>query len=45
LDPTIIWADSGLGIIAPGGTSTVRSFVDGSAPIRFYRVEAVRTLP
>jgi hypothetical protein len=45
LDPTIIWSDSGLGIIAPVGASTVRSFVDGSAPIRFYRVEAVRTLP
>jgi len=42
-----IWTDSGLGIIAPDGTSTVRSFVDagGSAPFRFYRVEAVRPLP
>jgi hypothetical protein len=46
LTPSIIWSDSGLGIIAPDlGTSTVRSFVNGSAPIRFYRVEAVRTLP
>jgi len=47
LDPVAIWSDSGLGIIVPAGSSTVKSFVDlgGSAPIRFYRVEAVRPLP
>ncbi len=46
LNPTIIWTESGLGIIAPdGGAATVRSFVDAIAPVRYYRIEAVRTLP
>jgi len=45
LSPVVIWSDSGLGVIAPAGLSTVKSFADSTAPIRFYRVEAVRPLP
>lgn len=46
LNPPIPWVDSGLGIIAPdSGTTTTRSFGDSRAPIRFYRVAAVRPLP
>jgi hypothetical protein len=45
LNPPVLWVDSGLGIIAPDGASTARSFSDVSAPMRFYRVEAVRPLP
>jgi len=39
-----IWTDSGLGLITPAGSSTARSFNDTNAPVRFYRVEAVRPL-
>jgi hypothetical protein len=39
-----VWTDSGLGLIAPAGASTVRSFTGANAPMRFYRVEAVRPL-
>jgi hypothetical protein len=39
------WTDSGLGLISPSaGTSTTAGFPEISAPIRFYRVEAVRPL-
>jgi len=41
---TSLWLDSGLGIIAPDGASTTRSFVDTNAPMRFYRVQAVKPL-
>lgn len=39
-----VWNDSGLGIITPDGASTTRSFGDTNAPMRFYRVRAVRPL-
>jgi hypothetical protein len=40
-----IWADSGLGLISPSaGAITTASFTDTNAPMRFYRVEAVRPL-
>jgi hypothetical protein len=39
------WLDSGLGLIAPDGATTTRAFNDTNAPIRFYRVEAMRPLP
>jgi hypothetical protein len=45
LNPPSVWSDSGLGIIAPGGALTVRTFPDVSAPMRFYRVQAVRPWP
>ena len=38
------WTDSGLGLITPDGASTARGFTDTNAPVRFYRVEAVRPL-
>jgi hypothetical protein len=38
------WTDSGLGLISPGGVSTSRTFLDTNAPIRFYRVKAVKPL-
>jgi hypothetical protein len=38
------WFDSGLGVIAPDGASTTRSIGDTNAPMRFYRVRAVRPL-
>ena len=39
------WADSGLGFIAPSASATTSAgFSDTNAPIRFYRVEAVRPL-
>ena len=38
------WADSGLGLVTPNGTSTSLNFTDSNAPMRFYRVEAVRPL-
>jgi hypothetical protein len=38
------WLDSGFGLITPDGSSTARSFTDTNAPIRFYRVQAVRPL-
>jgi hypothetical protein len=39
-----VWTDSGLGLITPDGSSTMRSFTDADAPMRFYRVQAVRPL-
>ena len=39
-----IWTDSGLGLITPTGSPTFGSFIDTNAPVRFYRVEAVRPL-
>jgi hypothetical protein len=44
LNGSFSWFDSGLGLIAPDGASTTRSFADTNAPIRFYRVQAVRPL-
>jgi hypothetical protein len=38
------WTDSGLGLIASTGASTVASFTETNAPKRFYRIEAVRPL-
>jgi hypothetical protein len=39
------WTDSGLGLISPSaGSFTTESFVDTSAPLRFYRVQAVLPL-
>lgn len=38
------WLDSGLGLISPDGASTTRTFSDTNAPMRFYRVQAVRPL-
>ena len=39
-----LWFDSGLGLIVPDGSSTTRNFADTNAPMRFYRVQAVRPL-
>jgi hypothetical protein len=39
-----VWTDSGLGLIVPTGSTTTRAFSDTNAPIRFYRVQAVRPL-
>jgi hypothetical protein len=42
---TTNWTDSGLGLVSPsGGSSTTGGFTDTSAPVRFYRVQAVRPL-
>ncbi|MDB6068059.1 MAG: hypothetical protein JWR26_4267 [Pedosphaera sp.] len=42
---TNVWTDSGLGLISPSaGATTTASFTDTTAPIRFYRVEAIRPL-
>jgi hypothetical protein len=38
------WLDSGLGPVAPDGASTTRTFTDTNAPMRFYRIQAVRPL-
>jgi hypothetical protein len=38
------WADSGLGLIPPAGSLTSGNFMDTNAPMRFYRVQAVRPL-
>ena len=38
------WIDSNLGLIVPAGASTTRSFTDTNAPVRFYRVQAVKPL-
>jgi hypothetical protein len=38
------WLDSGLGLISPDGSSTTRTINDANAPMRFYRVQAVRPL-
>jgi hypothetical protein len=40
-----VWGESALGTIAPDvGASTTRIFADTNAPIRFYRIRAVRPL-
>lgn len=41
---SLSWADSGLGLINSGGTSSSASFSDTNAPTRFFRVQAVRPL-
>jgi hypothetical protein len=38
------WYESGLGLISPDGALTTRTVTDTNAPIRFYRVSAVRPL-
>jgi hypothetical protein len=38
------WFDSGLGQIAPDGSTTTRGVFGATAPMRFYRVQAVRPL-
>jgi len=39
------WVDSGLGLVSPSaGSTTTAGFPDTNAPMRFYRVEAVRPL-
>lgn len=39
-----LWVDSGLGQIGPDGASTTRSFGDTNAPMRYYRVRAIKPL-
>ena len=40
-----VWTDSGLGLLSPSaGSTTAAGFTDTTAPMRFYRVEAVRPL-
>jgi len=40
-----VWADSGLGIVSPSaGSTTTAGFTDTNAPMRFYRIQAVRPL-
>ncbi|MCX8091115.1 MAG: thrombospondin type 3 repeat-containing protein [Verrucomicrobiae bacterium] len=39
-----LWLDSGLGLITPDGAGTTRTFADTNAPMRFYRVRAVKPL-
>lgn len=39
-----LWFDSGLGLISPDGASTTRNFADTNAPMRLYRVLAIRPL-
>ena len=42
---TQVWNDSGLGLISPsGGATTTGNFMDTMAPVRFYRIKAVRPL-
>jgi hypothetical protein len=38
------WLDSGLGLIPPDGATTTRDFDDTNAPVRFYRVNAIKPL-
>jgi hypothetical protein len=38
------WVDSGLGLITPDGAMTTRMFSDVTAPMRYYRVRAIRPL-
>ena len=38
------WLDSGLGLLAPDGAFTTRTFGDTNAPMRLYRIQAVRPL-
>jgi hypothetical protein len=44
LEPGNAWFDSGLGLIVPDGATTSRTIADTNAPLRFYRVQAVRPL-
>jgi len=45
LNPPPTWFGSGLSLISPSaGSTTTRSFADTNAPMRFYRVEAVKPL-
>ena len=44
LGPAGVWVDSGLGLISPDGAFTTRTDVAPGAPVRFYRVEAVKPL-
>jgi hypothetical protein len=45
LNPPPTWFDSGLSLISPSaGSTTTRNFTDTNAPMRFYRVEAVKPL-
>jgi len=39
-----LWFDCGLGLITPDGFYTTRAFADTNAPMRYYRVRAVRPL-
>ncbi len=42
---TTSWTDSGLGLVSPsGGSTSTAGFPESKAPVRFYRVEAVRPL-
>ena len=38
------WLDSGLGLIAPDGSTTTRGITDTNAPMRFYRIQVVKPL-
>jgi hypothetical protein len=44
LSPGSPWFDSGNGLIAPEGATTTQTTVNTNAPVRFYRVQAVRPL-
>jgi len=44
LDANSAWLDSGLGLISPDGATTTRAIADTNAPMRFYRVRAIRPL-
>ena len=44
LSPGSPWTDSGLGLITPDGATTTRTTANSSAPMRYYRVLAVRPL-
>ena len=40
-----VWTDSGLGLVSPSiGSTTTAGFPDTNAPMRYYRVQAVRPL-
>jgi len=39
-----LWIDSSAGLVVPSGPSTTRAFTDTDAPMRFYRVQAIRPL-
>ena len=41
---TSFWFDSGLGLVTPDGASTTRIVNDTNAPMRYYRVRAVKPL-
>jgi hypothetical protein len=44
LNPPTTWVDSGLAGILGSGASTSEGFGDTNAPMRFYRIQAVRPL-